>query len=567
MKGSIQSDTVLQKAEWQSLLFASQPKRSELLKLKQTWPCRKIFIRVHRNHSFELVATAMVPYLAFGDFEGVFTYSDYDDSLTFNISGNADVEVIWLDFKRYRSQFDVQELSRWLKERLHHLRTLSRAPLLIMDWDSNEEPAKVFNKDWEEYARTIPDALWCNRASLVSQLGKHYFDERVSSYSGTRLSDAACILIARELACHWIPAMITSPIKAIVLDLDNTLYKGVLEEDAVEGLELTAGHVQLQQYLVELRRKGIFLALISKNEKIAVEKLFSIRKEFPLTLEDFSSLIVSWDEKAIGIEHIANALRIGIDDLVFVDDNPGELASVANRFSRIHAIYAGCDPSLTTRALEYYPGLWRRSIGTADALRITDIKANDQRNKLMNEIPDPEEYLRSLKVCLTFTIHPRSQLARLHELSQKTNQFNVSLKRLSEQELIDRFGSDEYSIVSIHLKDRLSESGIIGLIVGHRIHNNLVVEELCLSCRALGRNLENVILREGLRLMLEKMPATDITIEHRPGPRNNPARMWLETVAQGALTQVEGNIRIPKSFWQTTQTYPIEIKVVSSDET
>ena len=204
--------------------------------------------------------------------------------------------------------------------------------------------------------------------------------------------------------------------------------------------------------------------------------------------EHFSARAIGWGDKALGIEQVAGSLRIGIDAVAFIDDNPGELAAVATRWPGLQTIHAEEDAGATRRLLDWYPGLWAWSVGEADALRVADLGAAAVRAREMEASADPREYLESLQVRLDFAANPRAQLGRLVELSQKTNQFNLNLGRIGEVDMAGRLGDRGHRVVSIRLRDRLADSGIIGLICGRREGDALVIDELCISCRALGRN-------------------------------------------------------------------------------
>src|SRR5204863_8283441 len=123
---------------------------------------------------------------------------------------------------------------------------------------------------------------------IASKLGARFLDERAAKFSGTRLSDAACVQTARQLACHWAPASLQPRLKAVALDLDHTPYEGVLGEDGLD-VRLTPGHQALQRHLAGLRDQGIFLALVSRNEEADVRRLFESRTDFPLRWEHFSA--------------------------------------------------------------------------------------------------------------------------------------------------------------------------------------------------------------------------------------------------------------------------------------
>lgn len=219
---SVAPEAALRKAEWQPVLFASRPLRSRLLALRASWACEPLVIRIHRNHAFELVASAMQPYLAYSGWNGDFRYGDYDDSLSFggvSVGPHADAEVVWLDYGRYDQRHDPAGLARWLAGRLRSLRTLSPAPILVLGRGGGNSDQSA-NATLAEALGDLPSVRLCDPGPIADILGDRFYDDRAAPLSGTRLSDAACLLLARELACRWLPASLRPRIKALALDLD-----------------------------------------------------------------------------------------------------------------------------------------------------------------------------------------------------------------------------------------------------------------------------------------------------------------------------------------------------------
>jgi FkbH-like protein len=319
-------------------------------------------------------------------------------------------------------------------------------------------------------------------------------DARIATLAGTTISNAAQLLLCRELACHWIPAALNPPIKAVALDLDNTLHQGVLGEDGIEGVKLTSGHHSLQTFIKTLRQRGIFIALVSRNEYSDVEELFAQRDDYPLRWSDFSATEISWGDKAVAISRIAETLRISPDAVLFVDDNIGELASMTAKLPLVQTVYAHQDASITQCAIDYHPGLWRWKLEMDDAKRIEDMKANIQRELLLAEANDPADYFRSLQVSLFYNYDSLDHLSRLADLCNKTNQFNLAIQRFNQAELAERMEQSSCCVASVQMKDRISDSGVIAVIVCVRVDEKIIVEELCISCRALGRKIEDTLI-------------------------------------------------------------------------
>ena len=173
------SDIALTRAEWQQVLFSERPSRRGLLRLKPSWPCSPLRLRVHRNHPFEYVASVLSPFLAFARLDATVVLSDYDDALTWaDVTVRADdqpfdVELVWLDFCRYRGRSSPEELASWLLERVAALRAGTDAPILVAD-DAEDAVAARFNEELLRSARTVPGLRICPQSGIQAELGERY---------------------------------------------------------------------------------------------------------------------------------------------------------------------------------------------------------------------------------------------------------------------------------------------------------------------------------------------------------------------------------------------------------
>lgn len=534
----------IKRMESQPTLFAARPTRLSLQQLSLgDAQNRAVSVNVWRNHALESIVSLAQPYFAFGRWQVAFNFGDYDDSLMFAGREAADLELLWLDSSRYLANTDFAAWSEWLLTRLSVLRAASNVPIIVATWLQNAEQYQRM----QALVDTLPDIYFADIGSVCAEAGVELLDMRIAVATGSPVSNAAQPLLARKLACHWLPAALSPPIKALALDLDNTLHKGILGEDGIQGVELTPQHKALQESVKALQKKGIFLALVSRNERVDVEDLFAQRDDFPLKWDDFAATEVSWGSKASAIARVAQALRISPDAVLFVDDNIGELADVTSQLPQVHAIHAHENAELTRRALEYYPALWRWKVTADDVKRNQDMKANALREALLTEVTDPEEYLRNLQVTLVFNQSPQEHLSRLADLCKKTNQFNLAMRRFSLSELTERYNSENSAVACVQLKDRLSDSGIIAVIVAERHGDLLIIEELCISCRALGRQLEDTIVLWTIRHLPQFQTCEQVCFRVQHGPRNQPAQAWLAGHLQVAPDAVqEGLNGIPR---------------------
>ena len=525
----------LRRAEWQPILFGA-PNRADLAGCVADWPLSAMRIRVHRNHGFEAVSSATRAYGAWNGLDFEWRIGGYDDSLTFAVDEEAAVDVIWYDTTRLRCASD--EAGEWLGERMRALRAQTTNPIVLLAWPL---PALVRARllDDRTPGLYVPDL-----SPLAETLGRQWIDARAQSISGTRLGNRACLHIARELACCWIPAAALPPRKVVAVDLDGTLYHGVLAEDGPGDLTLTDGHRNLHTHLAALREAGMLLALVSRNERVDVENLFRQRSDFPLRLTDFAAIDVSWNDKPDALRQIAATLGIGDESIVFVDDNAGELAAVASSLA-VQTVHAGIDGNDTLGALRHVAGVFRWHRSEEDRMRNADLASMRERAAIADSVVSPDDYWRSLDVRLDYLVGPRPHVARLAELCAKTNQFNLALRRMNDAEIARRLDDDPSSVVAVRLGDRLSDSGIVAAVIGRHRGSALHIDELCVSCRALGRRIEDSMLTRAFVVIAGNRSPTSVVFALQRGPRNAPAREWLARYASARLDDGATSLEIP----------------------
>lgn len=498
--------------EIQDFLFEKIPTRRELLNYQMHSQADHCRIQVFRNHSFELIADTIGAYLDYAGLSVSFTYSDYDDSFSFlSLDQTSDLVLIWIDTTRYSSI----SINDFLGERLQQLKGRFQKPILVIPFGQKFSTTETGIEVWELTA-------------IQNELGSRYTDERAKEITGTSLSRYAMLSISKWLGLRLLPSLLKPPLKAVVVDLDNTLYSGVLGEDGPKNLVLTEGHIKLQMKLKDLARKGVFLCVASKNNTVDVDTLFEARDDFPLKKDDFSWISASWEPKAEMVSKILEKLNIGSDSILFIDDNIGELESVYVAYPQIHRICAADDASKTCEVLDWFPGLYRSHISAEDAIRKSDIWANQKREKLAVNM-STEEYIRSLQLHLTFVLNDGQHLARISELANKTNQFIFNYKRYTPAEVEAIQKDNQCQIVTISLSDRLSDSGLIGVCVGRDCKEYVEIEECFISCRALGRGIDDAIVLGAVQIIIEEFKRNKIKIEFQTGARNEPALQFVQS--------------------------------------
>ena len=517
-------------------------KRADLLRLVEPPGLSPVHLQVHRNYAFELVGSVLAPFLWLSRLKPVIAYGDYDDSLAFAQVDPAAVQIISLDFERYGEKARSESFSEWFAGRVRNLRGKVEGPIAVSNWPSEDVQAERFNLELEKVADELPLVFIWDTAETFRSMNGKFFDERAAAAKGTRLSNGACIEMARNLGLVRLPSVLLPRIKAIAVDLDNTLYDGVLGEDGVDGVRVTAQHEAIYKELLRLRQEGVFLAVLSKNDERDFGELCRMRSDFLLKPEHFSASSISWQAKPEGLVRIAEQLRIGVDSILVVDDNLGEIAQIRAAHANTPLLHSQ-SPEQTLFWLQHYPALNGYRANSATPLRVGDLEASRQRD-LLRASTTGADYVREMQIELTYALNLIASRGRLAELSQKTNQFNTGLRRFSEVEVGRRLREPGHYTISISMRDRFCDSGIIGAIFARAEADRLVIDEASVSCRALGRNVESSMIALALAPIIDRCGLRDLAFWFREGPRNLPAGMWLrgftgeQDIADGGFTTV-----------------------------
>ena len=470
-------------------------------------------------------------------------YSDYDDSLSFASVEPAAVQIISLDFERYGETAGSAAYRDWFAGRLKSLRKMTDRPIVVSNWASEKREAEEFNRELEEIAGGLPSVFVWDIVEILRSLNGSFFDERAAAVKGTRLSNSACIEMARGLGLVRLPSVLLPRIKAIAIDLDNTLYDGVLGEDGAAAVRIAGEHEAIYKELLRLRGEGVFLAILSKNDERDFNELCEKRADFLLKPEHFSASSVGWSPKPEGLGRIAEALRIGVDSILAIDDNAGEIAQLRAAHANTPLLHTQ-SPAQTLFWLRHYPALNGYRVNSATALRVNDLEATRERELLRTSAASSADYIREMRIEITYELNSNNARRRLAELSQKTNQFNTGLQRFSEVEVARRLEEPGQFAISIGMRDRFCDSGIIGAIFARAEGDRLVIDEVAISCRALGRNIESPMVALALSPIVERHELRELAFLFREGPRNLPARLWLANftgvpkIMDGALTTV-----------------------------
>ena len=289
--------------------------------------------------------------------------------------------------------------------------------------------------------------------------------------------------------------------KALVMDLDNTLWGGVVGDDGVEGLVLGQGSalgeafVHFQEYARDLSRRGVILAVVSKNDETNALEPFERHPEMVLKRDDIASFIANWSDKPANLRAVAEELNIGLDALVFIDDNPFERDLVRRELPMVAVPEITDDPTTYAQTLADAGYFEAVTITDEDRARSGQYQSNRQRDRLKASATDLSSYLRGLEMRLMWRRFDRVGLNRTVQLINKTNQFNLTTRRYSEADVLGVMDDEHAFGAQLRLIDRFGDNGIIAIVIGRLLDEaDVLIDTWLMSCRVLGRQVEPTTL-------------------------------------------------------------------------
>lgn len=364
---------------------------------------------------------------------------------------------------------------------------------------------------------------------MVATVGtSEAYDPRVNATSRSPWSVSFLSELGTGLAALS-AALFGSPKKCVVVDCDNTLWGGVLGEDGVDGVRLGGGYPgseyrSFQFFLKGLERRGFLLAINSKNNDEDVVDFFERSPDMVLSLEDFAARRINWQDKATNLQELASELNVGLDSFVFIDDSPVECAWVREALPEVQVEHFPSDPLAIAPFVASIQGLERLAVTDADRGRTESIRANVERERLRAEAPDMENFVRSLGITLTVSRQDSDDVERISQLTQRTNQFNVTTHRYTPDDI--RRWMERGTVYSMRMRDRFSDYGTIAVVISHPDDTEAdrwVIDTFLLSCRAFGRSVESALLEVVLD-DIEKSGATTVVSRYLRTPKNPMTR-------------------------------------------
>lgn len=314
--------------------------------------------------------------------------------------------------------------------------------------------------------------------------------------------------------------------RCLVLDLDNTLWGGVIGDDGVSGIQIAQGdpageaHLSLQRMALSLRDRGIVLAVSSKNNDDVARLPFREHPEMLLREEHFAAFQANWQDKATNIKAIAEELSLGLESMVFLDDNPIERNLVRQMLPQVAVPELPADPALYSRVLAaggYFESI---AFSSEDAQRASYYQENARRIHLKQQAGDMDSYLASLNMEIFFQPFNIPNRARIVQLINKSNQFNLTTRRYSEAEVADIERDERCFTLQVRLTDAFGDNGMVSVVICRSVSTvEWEIDTWLMSCRVLGRRVENAVLAQLVRSATDR-GILKLTGVFRPTGRN-----------------------------------------------
>ncbi|HEX6502551.1 MAG TPA: amino acid adenylation domain-containing protein [Terriglobales bacterium] len=320
-----------------------------------------------------------------------------------------------------------------------------------------------------------------------------------------------------------------NPYKVIVSDCDETLWKGVCGELGPQGIEIDAGRRALQEFFVAQHSAGMLLCLCSKNVEEDIDEVFRCHTSMPLKAEHILARRINWQSKPQNLRELASELQLGLDSFIFIDDSPLECEQVR----------AACPQVLTLQlpAAEEIPNFLRNVWAfdkhklTAEDRRRTGLyRENQERDRFRRQAPTLESFLAGLQLNVVIGPPAPEELPRVAQLTQRTNQFNCTSQRCTEEGLRHFLAAGQLECLAVQVRDRFGDYGLTGVVLYSATDEGLRVNTFLLSCRVLGRGVEHAVLRR-LGAIASSRGIDCVDIDFIPSAKNAPALAFLESVA------------------------------------
>ncbi len=361
--------------------------------------------------------------------------------------------------------------------------------------------AQAYNAALIQSLENTPDVL-LDVASLAETVGLAAWHDAPQWLLAKIPFSMDCVPLFADHVARVVASLRGKARKCLVLDLDNTVWGGVVGDDGVDGIEIGNGsatgeaHLELQRSALALRQRGIVLAVSSKNNDDIARKPFREHPDMLLREEHIAVFQANWQDKASNLVAIAKTLNIGLDALVFLDDNPAERALVRQTLPQVAVPELPKDPAFFPHMLLHAGYFEALAFSDEDRLRASQYQANGIRAALEQASADLPTYLQSLQMTIHFAPFDAMGRGRIAQLINKSNQFNLTTRRYSEADVEAMQNDPTLFTLQVRLTDKFGDNGMISVIICRPLNGNWQIDTWLMSCRVLKRSVELAVLNE-----------------------------------------------------------------------
>lgn len=475
---------------------------------------------------------------------------------------SLDAVVLLLDGTEARSWKNVEEanerISLWKQALAALVKHITSIPVFVSTIDIRENQIKSLserkfapelNHEWYQYVQNLIEAQGnvyiLDIANTIAEIGrKQFYSNKMWYMSSMPYSRDGIATVSREIERVLGSAFISRK-KIIALDLDNTLWGGVIGEDGVEGIELS-DHKEGQRYydfqrqLLEMKNRGIVLAVNSKNNEEDAENAIQNHPAMLLRDDDFVSRKINWENKASNIKAMEGELNLTEGGFIFIDDNPVERETVKGVCPDV---LVPDFPADTAELLSFAESIWadycRPLKVLSEDLNKTKMYQNEvKRKQEMSESLNLDDYIAKLEMVADIHKMRPEELERVTQLCNKTNQFNVTTKRYTGAEIEEIASNPENAIYVVYSSDKYGDSGLISVLILIGEKADIRIDTFLMSCRVMGRKLEDVIINE---LAAKYAGKQKLIGEFIPTAKNTPVKELYDRLGFDKASDVEGH--------------------------
>lgn len=338
--------------------------------------------------------------------------------------------------------------------------------------------------------------------SLASNVGKYNWFDNTAYFLNKSGFKMDYIGLVADIFTKQILAIKGKAKKCLILDLDNTLWGGVVGDNGYDGIQLNPNnpigeaYLSFQKYVLGLKKRGVILAICSKNNLEIAQEPFLLNKEMLIKLDDIACFVANWNNKADNIKLISEELNIGTDSFVFFDDNKTEREIVSKYLPEVTVIDVPDDPADYALALEKSNAFEWLQITKEDLKRTNSYINNKKRNELKNNFVDYDEFLENIEMTGELSEIREEDIDRFVQLINKSNQFNLTTKRYANSDIINMLKNPSYKCLNMKLKDKFDNYGIVSCVILYIEKDVCFIDTWLMSCRVLKRTVEDFIFNE-----------------------------------------------------------------------